>query len=532
MSHSEFLLQGDNLTFEAYYQIVYEHRKVNFPEKIRKRIKIFRENLDKQITEFPEIKIYGVNTGCGDLKDQTVSLQELEAYQIKLIKSHNCGTGKFIGKEKARGMMLLSLNAFAKGHSGVSLATTELLRELLNRDIVPWVLEEGSVGASGDLVPLAMIASVLIGLPGTEVLYQGTRSPAEEVFRKENLSFLQLKPKEALALINGTNFMTAFGLDAYFHLKNLLTLFSLSASLSLEAIRGEKNAFSERLVQARPHKGIKQIAAQIRTFIANSKRMSREAQKVLFPFSRESEAVERVQDRYSFRAIPPVHGAAWEALEKLKNVLEIEMNSATDNPLFFETPKGFQVLSGSNFHGQPLSVIFDYVKIAFTSLGLISDKRTFSLLNKSLNFGLPQNIAVNPNAGDSGLLITQYAGAARAAENRVLSAPASVTSLSTSASQEDFVSMGSIGVLHLHKIIENLYTIVAIEFLVAYYALLVSYKWLPQDLRTLGKITGKVFEFLKENFGEYSEDKIWRYEMEKMRKLATNGKLLKIINEQ
>ncbi len=529
MSHSSLLLTGKELTFTEYYDIVYDYKKVSLSKEVRSRIKDFREKLDKQIMEFPEVKIYGVNTGCGDLKDRTVSLEELEKYQIKLIKSHNCGTGKFIGKEIVRGMMLLLLNGFSKGHSGVSLEVCDLLAELLNRDIIPYVTEEGSVGASGDLVPLAMIAAALIGLEGTQVLYRGEWKPVNEVFREENLSFLRLKPKEALALINGTHFMTALGLEAYFKLSELIDLFSLAGALSLEAIRGEKNAFSEYLAQARPHPGIKKIATQIRELIAGSRRMSSEAQKIPFPFQKPEEAGERIQDRYSFRAIPPVHGSAWEALQKLKDTLQTELNSATDNPLFFQTGSGFLALSGSNFHGQPLSVVFDYVKIAFTSLGLISDKRTFSLLHKSLNFGLPQNIAVNPDAGDSGLLITQYAGAARAAENRVLASPASITSLSTAANQEDFVSMGSIGVLHLRKIIENLFTIVSIELLVAYYAILVSYEWLPENLRKLGKGTGKIFEFLQQEFGNYTEDKIWRYEMEKMRKLAVSGKLRQLL---
>ena len=528
---NKVILTGNSLTLEDIYNVAYNNYEVEIAEKSIQKIKKLREKLDNHLKNNPQVKIYGLNTGCGDLKDTSVSLEILENYQINLIKSHSCGSGKPIPVPYVRAMILLRLNAFAKGHSGVSYELCKLLAEMLNRNVIPYVVEEGSVGASGDLVPLALIAATVIGLPEAKAYYKGKLLPAETALKNAGLNPVKLKPKEALAMINGTNLITAFASLDYLQLENLLKHYIIAAALSLEAIRGEKNAFKKELFTLRPHNGTIYIAEKIRFLTEDSKRMSREAQEIKFPFQAEDTVGERIQDRYSFRAVPQVLGSAYEALQKLRETLQIEINSATDNPLFFEDSEGnFYALSGANFHGQPLATVIDYVKLAFTSVGLISDKRTFSLLNKYLNFGLPANLAVNPHLGESGYMIAQYSGASRAAENRVLSTPASVMSLSTAANQEDFVSMGSIGAIHLHKIVHNLKVIVSIELLTALRALQISYNWLPEHLRSLGTNSQKIFDFLTKKFEKPVGDVFLQSYLEKMLEIVNSQELPKLIN--
>ena len=263
---------------------------------------------------------------------------------------------------------------------------------------------------------------------------------APQAMSKAGIGVIKLSAKEAMGLTNGSNFISALGVFAVRDAERLIKNASISAALPLEAIRGEQDAFSKLINDNRPYKGQEQIAAQIRSLIRGTKRATAKARLVSFPNQYEESVKARVQDRYSFRAIPPVHGTALDAVRRLRQDISIEINSATDNPLFSVDLEGnFKAFSGANFHGQPLAAVIDYAKLSLTALSLITDKRTFSLLDKHLNFGLPGDLAKNPTKGDTGLMITQYAGAARAAENRVLSTPASVMSISTSANQEDFV---------------------------------------------------------------------------------------------
>ncbi|MBE9466813.1 MAG: aromatic amino acid lyase [Bacteroidetes bacterium] len=530
--HKLIYLNGNDLTIEDVINISENGYKVDFPQEIKKDIKKTRKGLEKQLIEHPEIQIYGTNVGCGDLKDTVITPEAFETYQTKYIKAHNCGTGDPLPIEVSRAIVVIRLNSFAKGLSAVRMETCQLMIDMLNAGLSPWVLEEGSVGASGDLIPLAMIGAVLIGLPEAKAYYKGELLNAPEAFKRAGLKPTKLGAKEAMGLTNGSNFISALAVYAIRDAENLLKNASISASLSLEAIRGEKNAFSELINNNRPHKGQMLIAGHIRNLINNSKRTTEEAQKVAYPNQIPETVKERVQDRYSFRAVPQVHGPVFEALEKLRDVVTIEINSATDNPLFFVDESGyFQAKSGANFHGQPLATVIDYAKLSLTSLGLITDKRTFSLLDKYLNYGLPADLAVDHNSGDTGLMLTQYAGAARAAESRVLSTPASVTSVSTSANQEDFVSMGSIGAVHLKKVIYNTQIIVGIEFLCALRALQMSYDNLPENLRALGEGTDKVYKFLCEKFPAVSEDQYMRLDIEKAVGFVKSGELVDLVGD-
>jgi len=528
------LLNGKTLTIEDIINVAEKKYTIGFAKGIETAIKKTRDGLDKQLTEKPHIKIYGTNVGCGDLKDTDITPAAFEDYQLRYVKAHNCGTGKALPEHIVRAIMVIRLNSFAKNLSAMRWETCERMIEMLNKEVTPEILEEGSVGASGDLIPLAMMAAVLIGLPEAWAYYKGERMLAPQAMKKAGIIPTKLGAKEAMGLTNGSNFIAAFGVFAVRDAERLINNASISAALSLEAIRGEQDAFSNLINDNRPHKGQKKIAKQIRNLIKGSKRATAEAQLVPFEKQLEESIKVRVQDRYSFRAIPQVHGATSDAIRRLREDITTEINSATDNPLFSVSATNFfKAFSGANFHGQPLATVIDYAKLSITGLSLITDKRTFSLLDKHLNFGLPGDLAINASKGDTGLMITQYAGASRAAENRVLSTPASVMSISTAANQEDFVSMGSIGAVHLAKVIRNTQFIIAIEILCALRGLQISYNFLPKNLQTLGAGTKRVFEFLnkKENFPPVSGDTYLRTEMDKMEEFVINGSLVKLVEE-
>ncbi len=570
------ILTGDRLTPEDVLRVAERNARVEIPGPVEDRVRTLRRGLEDHLYLRPEKPVYGVNRGCGDLlREPALKNDQYEAYkhaceahreepdhpdrkrvfeeymlalgdyQDRYIRAHNCGTGDPMPIPVVRAMMLIRLSSFVKGVSGVRLETCVHMQRMLNAGVTPWVLEEGSVGASGDLVPLAMMAASMMGMAGSQAYYKAELMESGDALEAAGLEPLRLYAKEAVGLTNGASFMAAhmvFSLrDAELLLKNA----AIAAALYLEAIRGEPRAFSKFLASTRPHPGAVLAAGQMRRLIEGSGRMTEDAQKLVFPAQDRSTAIERVQDRYSFRAVPQIHGAAFEALSKLRSTLEIELGSATDNPLFEKGAEGIEVYSGANFHGQPLAAVVDYVKAALTALALISNKRTFSLLDKSQNFGLNSELAADSSGGDTGLMILQYAGAARAAESRVLSTPASVQSISTAANQEDFVSMGSVGVLHLRKIIYNTNHVLTAEVLCALRALqLSSPKRLQgavtdkdgetiQDTSILGKLgkgTKKVYEYLDREFPKPEQDRYLRTDMERVSQLLQSGTLAELVD--
>ncbi len=528
-------LTGKHLTLKDLHTIAHSNATVIVSSTLENKIKSQRKKLEAQIKDFPEIPIYGTNRLHGDLKDVAVPYELIEEYQEKYIKVHNCGTGAPLSVPEVRAMMTIRLNSFLKGHSGISWNTCKMLIEMLNKGVTPWVLEEGSVGASGDLVPLAMIGAVMIALPEGKAYYKDTLLSAKDALKKANIQPVRLGAKEAMGLTNGSNFIASVATLSVLQAESILNHASVSMALSLEAVRGEKRAFSELInEQSDRHPGQIAIAKQIRALIKGSMRTTKEAQEIQFSHERNKE---RVQDRYSFRCTPQIHGTTYEAIEKLKQTLLIEINSVTDNPIFdFEKPtttivNGKKVssvtfASGGNFHGQLLASPIDYVKMTLTSLGIASDKRTFSLLDEHLSYGLPGDLALDMSRADAGYMIAQYAGAARVAENRVLSTPASVMSVSTAANQEDVVSMGSVGVIHLKKIIKNLETLLAIELLCATRAIEITQDKLPAKLRILGIGTSKAYKKISQTLGIYKGDTYIRTEIEKVRTLIQSGSLL------
>lgn len=534
----KIILTGESLTLKDLQLIANGGAQVSILPKSLEKIKNSRKKLETQIKNFPEIPIYGTNRLHGDLKDIAVPHDLIEEYQKKYIKVHNCGTGEPLSIPEVRAIMVIRLNSFLKNRSGMSAPVCLMLAEMLNLELTPWVQEEGSVGASGDLVPLAMIGAVMIGLPEAKAYYKGKLVSAPVALKQAGLSPVALGAKEAMGLTNGSNFIAAVSTLALLEAEDLLNHSSISTALSLEAIRGEKKAFDELINEkSARHSGQIAIAQQIRNLTEGSSRMTKESQEIKFGKERNKE---RVQDRYSFRCAPQIHGAAFEAIQKLKGTLEIEINSVTDNPIFDfdkyvdvkvdgKVVKAISFASGGNFHGQLLATPIDYVKASLTSLSIAIDKRTFSLLDEQLSYGLPSDLAYDTSKADAGYMITQYAGAARVAENRVLSTPASVMSVSTAANQEDVVSMGSIGAIHMRKVVKNLETLVSIEMLCAMRALELSQGKLPVKLQKLGKGTSKVLAIISKEFPVYKGDIYLRDEIEKMRSIIASKKLLSVI---
>ena len=401
--------------------------------------------------------VYGVNTGFGRLADVRVPDESLRQLQINLVRSHAGGVGEPLSVPEARAMLLLRANVLAKGWSGCRPQLVELLASLLNQGVTPVIPEKGSVGASGDLAPLAHLALVVMG--EGEAFYQDHRLPGAEALRRAGLQPAELQAKEGLALLNGTQAMTAVGALAVARAARLVRIADLAGAMSLEALMGTPAAFDERIHQARPHAGQLAAAAHLRSLMAASE--IREAHR---------DHDTRVQDAYCLRCMPQVHGAVRGALMHVAEVLEVEAGSATDNPLVFpekeERTQSQGVLSGGNFHGAPLSYAFDYASIALTDLAGITERRIDRLLNPDINEGLPAFLS--PEAGlSSGFMMAQIVSAALVNECQVLATPSSTGTIPTSGGKEDHVSMGMTGALKLRQIADNLERIVGIELMCA-----------------------------------------------------------------
>jgi len=398
-----------------------------------------------------EIPVYGINTGFGPLCDRHISEKDTTLLQSNILKSHSVGVGKPIPKEIAKLMLITKVQALAQGYSGVRMEILERIIWHIDNDLIPVVPEKGSVGASGDLAPLAHLFLPMIGLG--EIWAGEERRPALAVLTKHGLEPMALGPKEGLALINGTQFILAFAVKAVERLQNTLEIADLAGAMSLEGLMGSARPFDPRLHQLRPYKGSILVAQNLHALLDGSEILKSHVN------------CERIQDPYSLRCMPQVHGASRNAWLHLKELTEIELNSVTDNPIIFDAD---DTISGGNFHGQPLALPLDYATVAAAELGNIADRRCY--LMSEGRYGLPKLLV--PNAGlNSGLMIPQYTTAALVTENKTLCFPASADSVPTSLGQEDHVSMGSISARKLHQVLENIEYIQAIELLYAAQAL-------------------------------------------------------------
>ena len=442
-------LPGQPLSLSEIAKVAYGQSSIQVAESAHARIRESRKVIEEIVARAGVV--YGVSTGFGKLADVQIPTDELRQLQLNLVRSHACGVGKPLSIPEARAMMLLRANVLVLGFSGIRLEVIELLCELVNRGITPFIPEKGSVGASGDLAPLAHLALTLLG--EGQAFYEGRLMPSREALEKAGLRPVVLEAKEGLALLNGTQAMHAVGGLALFRAQRLTRVADIAGAMSLEALKGTPTAFDERIHQARPHPGQQAVAAHLRHLLRDSE--IRQSHLANDP---------RVQDAYSLRCMPQVHGAARGALDHCEQVLEIESASATDNPLVFA--ESGDVLSGGNFHGAPLALALDYAAIAVTDLMSISERRTDRLVNPDSSEGLPPFLT--PHAGThSGFMILHVAAVALLNEAKVLSHPASVDNLPTSGGREDHVSMGMTSALKLRTIVENAEQVLAIELLAA-----------------------------------------------------------------
>ncbi len=446
-------LNGQPLSLEQVAAVARGDEQVALSAAARARVAAARTTVERIVAEGRVV--YGVNTGFGKLSDYTIPPAELRELQLNLVRSHACGLGAPLSLVEARAMLLLRANVLALGFSGARSVVIETLLALLAHDVVPVVPELGSVGASGDLAPLAHLAQVVIG--EGEAFYQGERMPGGVALQRARIAPLQLEAKEGLALLNGTQAMTAVGALALGRADYLARVATIAGAMTLEALRGTPVAFDERIHNARPHAGQTEVAAHLRALLQDSEiRRS------------HLEGDPRVQDAYSLRCMPQVHGAVRDALAHARAVVEIETGSATDNPLVFAATD--EILSGGNFHGAPLALVFDYATIALVDLMSITERRIDRLVNPDTNEDLPPFLTTHPGTA-SGFMIAQVAAAALVAEARVLAHPASVDNVPTDGGKEDHVSMGMTAATKLRRVVELAEHIVAIELLTAAEAL-------------------------------------------------------------
>ncbi len=440
-------LDGNGLTIEKMKTFLRDdHSTVEISDEAYQNVRASRKTVERIIEE--EKTIYGITTGFGLFCDVRVSKDKTTDLQVNLIRSHACGMGKPFAEKTVLAMMVLRLNTLLKGYSGVTVELVDQLKAFINQRIIPEVPEQGSLGASGDLAPLSHLALSLIG--EGEAFYQGTLRPSSEILAETGLTPLTLQAKEGLALINGTQPMTAQGLINYIEAEKIMDDSLWISALTLQALNGITDAFNEKVHHSRGYKEQTDVAARMRGLLEGSRLTTRQGEM-------------RVQDGYSLRCIPQVHGASLQTLVYVKEKIEIEMNAANDNPLIFGEE---EVISGGNFHGQPIAIAMDLLKIGVSEVANISERRIERLVNPALNGDLPAFLS--PEEGlQSGAMILQYAAASLVSENKTLAHPASVDSIPSSANQEDHVSMGTIGARHARDIIDNVRNVIAIELFIA-----------------------------------------------------------------
>jgi len=479
------------IDLKAIGQIMTRQQPLQLSNQAASQIQQCRQYLDQRLEEVADTpeqqeKIYGINTGFGSLyKHRIESRQDMEQLQVNLVLSHACGAGQPVQQDIVRLMLLLKIQSLAFGHSGVQLATVQRLIDLFNEDLLPVIYEYGSLGASGDLAPLAHLVLPLVGLgevwqppkfnqppksnqpsnptatnntpnettPANNPIPQESTVPPPRLSGKHLLQLkgwqpVQLQAKEGLALLNGTQFMAAHAVWCLMHAERLLDLANRIGALSLEAFDGRLDPFEHLTHAVRPHQGQQQVAAQILQLLEQSQMAHRPKA--------------HVQDPYSFRCMPQVHGASFDALAYVRQVVEVEINSVTDNPILF--PEEGRIISGGNFHGQPLALALDFLAIAMAEVGSISERRTYQLISGARN--LPEFLIANPGL-NSGLMIPQYTAASIVSANKQLCTPASVDSIPSSNGQEDHVSMGANAATKAVKVVENLYRLLSIELLTA-----------------------------------------------------------------
>ena len=495
----EIELTGNEITLEQIKNVARQGAKVTLSSRAKDNIQRSREVVDRLVEQSKVV--YGVTTGFGMFSETFIQKEFTNALQKNLIISHAVGAGEYFSDEVVRTAMLLRINNFTYGYSGIRLETVETLVEMLNRGVTPLVPEKGSLGASGDLVPLAHMVLPLLGLGRAK--YQGEVMAGAEAMRAAGIPTLELTQKEGLALINGTQFMTAVGALAVYDALELLKVADIAAAMSFEAQNGIVDALDARMHAIRPHKGQQDSARIVKKLLEGSKNVTRQGEL-------------RVQDAYSLRCTPQVHGASKDAVNYVKEKVEIEINSVTDNPIVFADTG--EAISGGNFHGQPVALAFDFLGIALAEIADVAERRIERMVNSSLS-GLP-SFLVERGGVNSGFMIVQYTAAALVSENKVLAHPAGVDSIPSSANQEDHVSMGTIAARKAREILGNVRRVLAIELMCACQAI---------DLRGdkgMGAGTRAVYERVRREIPFLTEDRPLYDDINRSEALIVDGSLV------
>jgi len=500
MSRPRILIDGDTLKLEEILQVARNEAAVELSPDAATRVRASRALVDRVAAG--DTPAYGINTGFGTLAEVRIDKKDLRDLQRNLILSHACGVGTPLPLPEARALLLLRCNVLAKGYSGIRMETLSLALDMLNRDVVPVVPERGSVGASGDLAPLAHLALVFIG--EGEAFYHGQRMPARQALERAGLQPVVLEAKEGLALVNGTQAMCAVGTLLQLRAESLADIADIAGAMTLEGLLGSHKPFIPEIHDVRAHPGQKDVAAHLRRILAGSELVESHVN------------CSKVQDPYSLRCMPQVHGAAREGIAFSRRILEVEVNSATDNPLVFAESE--RIVSGGNFHGQPISLAMDVVAMALTQLSSISERRVEQLVNPALS-NLPPFLAKNSGL-NSGFMIAQVTSAALVAESRVLSHPASVDSIPSSAGREDHVSMGMTAALKGRQVSDFARTCLAIEILVAAQALDFRLPLKP------GKGALAAYELVRSKVPHMEKDRELHRDIEAVSQLVDSGELL------
>jgi len=502
-------LTGNDLTFEQLYAVSLRGQKVSLAPAATERMKASRAVVDRVVSS--GATAYGINTGFGKLASVRISPDQVRQLQVNLVRSHSSGVGEPLSESETRAMMLLRANALAKGLSGIRPAIVETLCAMLNAGVHPIIPSQGSVGASGDLAPLAHLAHVMIG--EGRAVYNGQAIDGSEAMRRAAIAPVALEAKEGLSLLNGTQGMLALLSLALRDADILVDTADVAAALSLDALRGSPGAFDARIMHARPYTGAALTARNLAHL--NEGSQIRESH-------RAAEKDTRVQDAYSLRCTPQVHGAVRDSLARARDIAAVELNSATDNPLVFAGDGKGDIVSGGNFHGQPLAMAADQVAIALATVAGISERRVEQMTNP-LTSMLPAFLTPEPGL-NSGFMIAQVAAAALASENKALAVPHSVDSISTSGNQEDYVSMGMSGARRLARMLQNLRRIVAIELLCACQGI-----DLLAPLQT-GPLAKKAYDAVRAKSAKVIQDRPLSPDIEAVSALIENGAFSAILH--
>lgn len=493
------LIDGEHLTIKDVVDVARNNRKIELSEQAVGKIKKSREYVDRLVEK--GAVVYGITTGFGKFSDVFISREDTKALQRNLIVSHSCSMGDPFAEEIVRGIMLLRINALARGFSGIRLETVNTMIEMLNKGVHPVIPEKGSLGASGDLAPLANMVLVMLG--EGEAIYQGVKLPGKEAMDKAGIKIVELTSKEGLALINGTPVMTAIGALAVYDALNLLKNADIISALTLEALKGITTAFDKKVHEVRGHSGQMAAARNMLRLVEGSELTTTQGQI-------------RVQDAYTLRCIPQIHGASRDAVQYVADKITIELNAVTDNPIVFADED--QVISGGNFHGQPIALAMDFLGIAVSELANVSERRLERLVNPQLN-DLPAFLT-RKGGLNSGFMITQYAAASIVSENKILAHPASVDSIPSSANQEDHVSMGTTAARKARVILDNVQKVLGIEAFAAAQA--ISFRG---DVK-LGRGTVEAYKAIREKVAPVDEDRIMYTDMDILDKMVKSAALI------